>query len=123
MVIDSSILIQHFRSKDKSSTPFALLPKTTAYWISVITVYELLRGSKTLESEQAVLGYLEELEILEMNSEVAERAAEIYKDLKSRAMLIDNNDIFIAATCLVYDLPILTLNTKDFVRISDLRLS
>lgn len=64
----------------------------------------------------------QELTILPFDSVAAEKAAEIYLDLRHRGMMIEFRDIFIAATALVHNLPIKTLNTKDFERIGGLVL-
>lgn len=123
MVIDSGIFIEHFRSKDKSATTFARLPEDELLWVSVVVIYELLRGVTVPEKIAEINSYLKDIEVLDMTIEIAEQSAEIYKDLKRRGLLIDNSDIFIAATCLVYDLPLKILNRKDFDRIPGLRLA
>lgn len=50
-------------------------------------------------------------------------ASKLFKVLKSKGFNVKNyNDIFIAASALTNDLPILTLNTKDFQHIQNLKL-
>lgn len=51
---------------------------------------------------------------------VAKKAAEIYHTLRKQNKMIEFSDIFIAATCLVNDLSILTLNKKHFNRVNGL---
>lgn len=46
----------------------------------------------------------------------------MYHVLRTRNQMIEFRDIFIAATCLVHDLPIVTLNKKHFKRIDDLKI-
>lgn len=64
----------------------------------------------------------EDLSILPFDDTVAQRAAEIYHDLRKRNQLIEFRDIFIAATCLVHGLPIATLNKKHFKRVDKLKI-
>ena len=45
---------------------------------------------------------------------------EIYHQLRQVNKMIEFRDIFIAATALVYNLPVKTLNKKHFARISGL---
>jgi predicted nucleic acid-binding protein len=53
---------------------------------------------------------------------VAEKAAEIYHRLRKNNQIIEFRDIFIAATCLTFNLPIATLNKKHFKRIEGLKI-
>ena len=59
---------------------------------------------------------------LPFNYAIAEESANIYLNLKNRGMMIGFRDIFIAATARFHNLPMKTLNTKDFVRIERLTL-
>lgn len=60
--------------------------------------------------------------VLPLTSDVAQSAAMIYRQMKGANQLIDIRDIFIAATALVHQLPVLTLNQSHFRRVSGLRL-
>jgi predicted nucleic acid-binding protein len=51
-----------------------------------------------------------------------EKAIQIYQRLKSAGNLIDLPDLFIAATAIAHELPLATLNTKHFERITELIL-
>jgi tRNA(fMet)-specific endonuclease VapC len=62
------------------------------------------------------------LNVLDFSEEVAETAALIFQDLRRKNQLIGNNDIYIAATAMVHELALLTLNRKDFERIEKLNL-
>ena len=58
--------------------------------------------------------------VLPFSNEVALKAAEIYHSLRKKNKVIEFRDIFIAATCLVNELSIVTLNKKHFQRIEGL---
>jgi predicted nucleic acid-binding protein len=60
--------------------------------------------------------------ILPFDDEVSIKASEIYHELKKRNELIEFRDIFIAATCLVHKLSIMTSNKKHFERIKGLKI-
>ncbi len=49
-------------------------------------------------------------------------AAEIYRDLKKRGLLIEIKDILIASIAMKHKLRLVTNNKKDFGRISGLQL-
>lgn len=82
-----------------------------------MTVYELYVGatsdSKRLDVERVLDGYTQ----LGFDEQVARRAAEIMIALRQTGRVIPAPDVFIAATALVHNLPIKTLNTKDFERL------
>jgi len=61
--------------------------------------------------------------VLPFTAEVAEKSAEIFQNLKSRGQAIEHNDIFIAATALVSNLPVKTLNARHFSRVQGLTLA
>jgi len=122
MVIDTGIFIEHIRAKDKLNTTLYLIPDNTELFVSSISMYELYMGTATKEKENEVRAITEDLQILPFNDGVAFKAAQLYHALKKQNKLIEFRDIFIAATCLVNDLPLITLNKKHFKRIEGLVL-
>ncbi len=89
-------------------------------YVSVINVYELYIGATTEQKQKDVNIILQSFKCLPMTEAIAIRSSEIYLTLKKSHQLIDIRDIFIAATCLVYQLPLKTLNKKHFTRIDGL---
>ncbi len=72
--------------------------------------------------KQDVIWLLEDLPILELDTDNAMQAAEIYHQLRRSNQMIEFRDIFIAAICIAHELPLYTLNTKHFERIASLKL-
>lgn len=64
----------------------------------------------------------EDLLILPFDDRVAAKSGEIYHQLKKENKMIEFRDIFIAATCIIYQMPLKTLNTKHFERISGITI-
>lgn len=60
--------------------------------------------------------------VSEIIGTVVEQFGEIRSKLKSQGTVIEDIDIFIAATCLVNDLTLLTHNVKHFSRINNLNI-
>ncbi len=60
--------------------------------------------------------------VLDFDSKVARQAAIIVAQLKTKRKTIDKPDLFIAATALVHELALDTLNIKHFVHIDGLTL-
>ena len=59
--------------------------------------------------------------IFGLNIEIAESFGKIRKDLKVQGKIIEDLDIFIAATCIVHDLTLVTYNKEHFSRVKDLK--
>ena len=122
MVIDTGLFIEHIRAKDKLNTTLYLIPDNTELFVSSISMYELYMGATTKEKENEVRSITEDLQILPFTDAVAFKAAQLYHQLKKQNKLIEFRDIFIGATCLAYNFPLKTTNTKHFARISGIVL-
>jgi predicted nucleic acid-binding protein len=122
MVIDTGIFIEHLRARDKSTTTLFGLADEPELFISAVSLYELYMGATSKEKMQDVGGLIQGLTVLPFTDEVALKAGQIYHQLRTSNKLIEFRDIFIAATCLTFNLPIATLNKKHFRRIDGLRI-
>lgn len=123
MVIDTCILLDFMAGKNKAVTAKVerLLLEAKAA-ISVITVFELLRG---VESEKYIAQRKELINlctILDLTPPISQRASDIYTHLKKKCLSIHTEDILIAATALHWHHTVITLNTKDFSRVPGLKL-
>ena len=122
VVIDTSIFIDYLRAKNKEKTKLQTLPNDTFVCVSSITLYELYMGATNPQKWIDVTTLTDSLQVLPFNKEVAEKAATIYQDLRRSNNIIEFRDIFIAATAIVYTLPVWSTNKKHFNRIKDLIL-
>ena len=122
MVIDTCIFIEHLRAKDKLTTTLYQISDNTELFISSVSLYELYMGATNKEKENDIKNITEDLSILPFTGAVAQKAAQIYHQLRVSNRMIEFRDIFIAATCIVNEMPIVTLNQKDFQRIDGLRI-
>jgi tRNA(fMet)-specific endonuclease VapC len=122
ILLDSSILIELFRKKDKEKTLFYSLSRNyTTLCISSITYYEIGIGNRKSHSD-----YWETLSdnliILPFDKVCSDYAIAIYLDLLKENKMIDLADILIGATSLAHTIPIATLNVKHFNRIKGLEI-
>jgi tRNA(fMet)-specific endonuclease VapC len=93
--------------------------------VSIISYYEILRGLKSVGSKkklQAFERFISDCEVKELGRSVAERAADIYVELKPRGELIEDADILVAATAMDKGLVVVTDNEKHFRRIKGLEV-
>lgn len=122
MVVDTSIFIEFLRSKNKKNTRLFQISEDTQFFISSITLYELMMGATSKEKKEDIEKLTGGIPVLSFDEEVATKAGEIYHQLRKENRMIDFRDIFIASTCIVNNLPLLTSNVKHFNRIQNLNL-
>ncbi len=122
IMIDTSVLIDYFRKKNKENTRFIEdFNRFERIYISSITEFEIYTGVKELNREFWE-SMLSQVTVLDFDGKCARKAAEIVAALKEKRKTLDKPDLFIAATALVYDLPLDTLNTKHFDKVDGLIL-
>lgn len=122
VLLDTSVLIDYFRKKDKTkSVLFRLTMLNKLFAVSAITQFEIYAGA---HAGQVSFwdSFFHEVLILPFNSEISILAANINSDLKRKRRQIDIPDLFIAATAIINELPCVTLNKKHFERIENLKL-
>jgi tRNA(fMet)-specific endonuclease VapC len=94
--------------------------------ISVVTKAELMYGvevsPRRAQDAAALAAFLPYAEALALDDDVARHYAEIRADLKRRGAMIGANDLFIAAHARASGLTLVTNNTAEFERVSDLAL-
>lgn len=60
--------------------------------------------------------------LLPIDPDVCWRYGQTFRYLKDNGLLIGSNDLWIAATALAHDLPLVTRNTRDFSRVPGLEV-
>ncbi len=122
ILLDTTILIDFFRKKNKRSSIFySLSAKYSEFAVSTITRFEIFAGQNDNQNEFWI-NFYKRIKILDFDDKCAVYAGEIVKTLKQENKMIEISDIFIAATALANGLPISTLNIKHFNRIKKLKI-
>lgn len=117
--LDTSILIDYYRKIDKLKTKFVQLSENYSFAVSVITKFEILSGIN--EKQRSFWTHIfSNIKVISLGEKDVEIAAQIVRTLKSRNKIIGLKDILIASTAIANDLPISTLNLKDFERVDNL---
>lgn len=122
LLIDTSIIIDHFRKQDKSKTQLIQLYKIYLLHISSVTVFELYNGASSIEKVKDIELLLKNVKIIDFTAKIAFEASKIYRELLSENKMIEFRDIFIASTCIVNKIPLATFNLKHFERIKGVRI-
>jgi tRNA(fMet)-specific endonuclease VapC len=105
VMLDTDVLIDVSKGKGE-------LDPRNKYSISIITLYELIRGTSNPSLTKQLLesSFL----IYPLDNPVLLKASEIYRDLKSKGKLISEADLLIGATAITYNIPLWTRNRRHF---------
>lgn len=122
MIIDTSVVIQYIRAKNKSATTLYNITNQEKFFISTVSLYELYIGANSIDKKHDIQIVTRNLIVLPFTYPASLKAAEIFFQLKTKNQLIEFRDIFIAATYITHNLPIVTLNKKHFERIEGLEV-
>ncbi len=119
-LIDSDVLIDFLKGKKEAVKILGKI-KPNQRSTSIICVGEILEGLTDNKKEQ-FQKLLNIINIYNVDIKVVVIFAEIRKELRKNGNLIDNFDLLIAATCMAYNLILITNNLKHFVRIKGLKI-
>ena len=74
------------------------------------------------QNRRSLLDFVGSIEIYELTNETTAIYGRIRAQLKRQGMIIGPNDLWIAAHAIAFSLPLVTHNTDEFGRISDVKL-
>jgi len=124
-LIDTDIIIFALRG-DKTVLAKFEENKNIPISISMITYAELVFGAKRSQNERTNMLKVNRIReiypVEELNIGIMELFADIKANMYSKAMRIEDMDLFIAATAIYNDLTLVTNNTKHFKNIPLLKL-
>jgi tRNA(fMet)-specific endonuclease VapC len=122
IALDTNIVIDVLNNKQNT---VAFLNGYQTIYLPITVCGELLFGAKnsakSRENEQKCHGFISNCNLLNINELIAEEYADTRKKLKDKGKPIPENDIWIAATCIVNNIPLATLDS-DFKHITNLIL-
>lgn len=124
-LLDTSIIISYLQGKDNIVNLLNNIEgELSSSYVCLAELYEgVYRVSNKLEIEKTVKDFFKSLSALySVDEKVAKQFGEIRAKLKIGGNVIEDIDIFIAATCLANDLTLITQNVKHFSRIGNLKI-
>lgn len=123
--IETSVIIDYLKG-EKSTVEMVdkLEGELTSSYICLSELYEgIYRVVDKDRLEKAVLTFFSSMsEVFGADLEIAKAFGKIRARLKKEGRVIEDIDIFIAATCLAYNLTLVSQNTKHFERIKELEI-
>lgn len=123
--IDTSVIIDYIKGKERTGKLINTLDgDLTSSYFCLAELYEGIERVKNRDfHEKAALEYFGGLsEVHGLNLEIVKKFGSLRAKLKQQGNIIEDIDLFIAATCLVYDLILVTYNKKHFSRVPDLKM-
>jgi predicted nucleic acid-binding protein len=123
MLFDSEFVIAMSRrpggAQRTRAETFLSQGRPTAFYISRATTAEVAAGCETRAEADALL---RSYTVIEINDDVSWQASRLARELKGYGLHIGDNDIWIAATALVYELPLVSNNKRHLSRVPGLEL-
>lgn len=120
--VDTNLLVDYFRKKDKAETRLYQLAKRFEISVPAVVAYEFLRGQKNSELDWFLDKLLKSTSSLPFDLACAQKAAEVWQVNKPTGNTIEPEDLLIAATALTWGYQLATNNPKHFDRIPGIRL-
>ena len=122
ILIDTSILVGYLKRKEKENTIlYNLYQSCEEMCVSAITVFEVLYGCDP-KHIPPIIKLFEGFTIIPFDAEVARIASQEYRHLKLRQAQIEVRELVIGATAIAKDIPLATLNTEPFKKLSNIKI-
>lgn len=126
LMLDTNICIYILKQQPVSVLRELKKYKMGEIGISMVVYGELVYGayksSKKLANLSKIEALVDTLEVLAINEAVIHHYAEIRTSLEQKGRVIGAHDFWIAAHALALDVPLITNNTKEFVKVPGLEL-
>ena len=123
--LDTSIIVNLFRGKKEEQKLMENLEgERTSSFICLSELYEGVYRARNREAEENnLVKFFSRLHnVFGIDNEIAKKFGEIRTNLKKSGSVIEDFDILIAATCIVYNQILITHNKKHFSRIPELKI-
>ena len=126
MILDSTFLVDFERESAKSkigrATKLLQAQPHEELCITFTIAGEMAAGESMGRDRAKWESFIRPFRFLGYNDEVAWRFGEIYRELRRRGVLIGANDMWIAATALANNQPLVTRNADEFRRVPGLEV-
>lgn len=120
-LIDSDVLIDALRKDPLAVATLQALLAQGPVAVSVVSRMETIRGCTSREAQQQAERLLKQTELVGLDAQISNQADQLITQyFLSHHLAVA--DALIAATVLVYELPLLTRNQRDFRFIPRLQL-
>ena len=112
-LLDSDVIIWHLKGRKEVTEVLRDLQRFGLPACSALSVLEIQLGVKKGEEEKTDR-FLRSLRIFNVDMEIASKAGQLIRRYKARGVTLDLPDSVIAATCILFELILVTYNTKHY---------
>ena len=120
-IVDTDIIIDVGRGIPEAANCLQKLKSSSRLAISVVTQMELIVGCTNKSELRTLEKFLEQFEIIRIDQPISDKAVDLLRLYRlSHGLLIA--DGLIAATAVIYELPFITKNQRDYRFIQNLNL-
>ena len=112
-IVDTDVCIDFLRGLDYAGKLFHELLREELY-ISILSVYELLKGAYTEKQRKTIWELVDGLTTLLITKEIAERGASFYREYRKKGVTLTDVDCLIMATAREKGLLIVTRNVRHY---------
>lgn len=120
IVFDTNILIEWLKDKPEIIDIIEKIPHEKIA-ITSITYKEIIVGSRDKKEQAALKKFLDQFSLIHVDEEASKLSVELVNQF-TRSHHIQIPDALIGAICILYNIPLLTLNTKDFRFLPSIKL-
>ena len=125
LILDTNVLIALERELRKGRDGRAvgfLSSQPSGHFFVTPTIRGEIACGTSMDQRSVWEEFLNPFDVLPINEQVSWNYGQIYRELASRGELIGTNDLWIAATALAHQQPLVTGNVKEFSRVSGLAI-
>jgi len=112
-LIDSDVIIWALRGQKETLELLRTLQSAGIPACSPISIIEVKLGAKSGEEKKTNV-FLDSLEVYPLARQVADKASECITECRRKGTTLGIPDAFIAATCIIHGLTLVTYNTKHY---------
>ncbi|MBF8251261.1 MAG: putative ribonuclease [Deltaproteobacteria bacterium] len=120
--VDTDIVIDYLRGKNKNQDILPALIKRHEIYISPVAIYELYYGGHYSGKLGPVDDVLAMMVPLDWTVEDSKKAAQIHVSLSKAGETLSVKDVLIAGQCLSRSIPLITRNISHFKRVKGLKV-
>lgn len=125
LIFDTTFLIDFQRERMsgecRNAHSFLEIHSDHGAYLSVVACGEYAEGFED-PSHPAFVSVVESFELLDVTRKTAWHYGRIARELRTSGLMIDANDLWIAATALEHDLPLVTANSRHLGRVPALQV-
>ena len=113
-IIDTDVCIDFLNGKDFAVKLFEEILKNNDCFISILTHFELLKGTQNKKQEKAIQEFLSLTDVINLDDDIIKTGAEFYRNYRKKGITLSTVDCLIMATAKEKNLKIVTRNVRHY---------